>query len=121
MEPPVTLETIRELYTYNGWAQEGVLAMAERLGRIPTRRDGQRYFCSGLHACLRRSDPLGLVKRNLAALAAWGCRQGASISRPSSSTGTRTTSCTDGGGLDSSGGLRPKCARTCLMATWSCR
>jgi multidrug efflux pump subunit AcrA (membrane-fusion protein) len=37
-----------------------------------------------------------------------GGPQGASISRPSSSTGTRTTSCTAGGGLGSSGGLRPR-------------
>ena len=36
--------------------------------------------------------------------------QGASIARLSLSTGTRTTSCTAGGGLGSSGGLRPRCA-----------
>jgi len=40
---------------------------------------------------------------------------------PSSSTGTRTTSCTAGGGLGCSGGLRPRCARTCWTATRSWR
>jgi hypothetical protein len=40
-----------------------------------------------------------------------GGPQGASISRPSSSTGTRTTSCRAGGGLGSSGGRRPRCSR----------
>lgn len=39
MEPPISLQTIRELYTYDRWAHERALAMAETLSEDELHRD----------------------------------------------------------------------------------
>ena len=103
---------------------EGVTSSAPALNTPLSRaREGQDASRSVLPALVTIAEaehPRSRegIKRNLAVL---GGPQGASICRPSSSTGRRTTSDTAGGGLGSSGGLRPRWSRICLMATWSWR
>jgi hypothetical protein len=72
----------------------------------------RRVFVASAIDFVRRHDLDGLDGVAICAQAGW-----ASISRPSSSTGTRTTSRMSGGGF--SGGLRSRCSRICRIASES--